>query len=308
MDFGLIKVSALQYKVKRHDKDFNLKRTLEMVKLASEESPHFVLLPNYFMQTGLETIPGELTGLLSDLAKDNDMYVIGGVAEDTGKEKGYNSTFLINPVGQVKRLQSKVHMIEMEKKKLQGSSEFNVERTKYATVGSVMCGDIFYPEVSRCVALLGAEIIFVPSIMGGLTLNALDFLCRARAIENQCYVINANAIPFEISEEKPNLQWGGSGFYSPFLDGICIKRADNREGVLSVMLDMEDLAELRDTKGVTGSTHGDLASIRGSNLFFSRRPEDYGLITDRDIQKRWDNNGRDKALHKPGKHYCEIKF
>ncbi|NQU79578.1 carbon-nitrogen hydrolase family protein [Candidatus Woesearchaeota archaeon] len=307
MEPNLVKITVLQYKVKRYDRQYNLDKTIELLEEAVKEKPHFILIPNYFLQTGLETLPGETTRLLADIAKRHDTYIIGGIAEKTDEDKGYNSTFLITPKGEVKVLQSKIHMIEMEKKRLKGASRFFAEKTEHAVIGAVMCGDIFYPEVARSVALLGAEIIFVPSIMGGLTLNGLDLLSKARAVENQCYVVNANAIPFEISEERPDFLWGRSGFYAPFLDGITIKKMGAEEGLLSVVLDMDELREMKQTSKIDADTHEGLADIRGTNMFFSRRPEDYSIITDKEVQKKWDD-GNIKTVHKHGKHYCEIRL
>jgi len=281
---GLMKVSAIQTRLKRFDREYNIKRNLELIeKEAVHERPHIICIPNYFFQTGLEEIGGPAVKSIVRAAVRYDVYIIGGMAEADGDAFGYNTGFIASPDGSVRALQRKIHLITMEKKKLRGGSDCSVIDLPFARVGCVMCNDIFYPEVARCLALQGVEIIFCPSVIGGLGIRGMETVIRARAVENQVYMVNANGIPLEASEEYPDLEMGNSGIYGPFLNEIDIARAGTGEETIRAILDLDDLRELKSTPELDATNHGELALGKSFNLLAGRRPEVYARITKMEV-------------------------
>ncbi len=279
----LFKVSAIQPVLDRHDREGNLERILRMLRQeARENRPHFICIPNYFFQRGLEPLPGPSTMPLREIARESELYIIGGMAE-TGRtpgDPGHNTGFLVTPRGEMLHFCRKIHMIPMEQGKLAGGCKMAPLRAGPVTVGCVLCNDIFYPEVARCLALSGAMILFVPSIIGGLGVRGLQTICRARAIENQVFVVNANGIPRQAKEENPDLTMGGSGIYSPFLDEIDLATAGSAEETIRGIIDIEELMELRSRHGPQGTDHGGLAQGRGFNMMAGRKPRLYGKLTE----------------------------
>lgn len=274
----LIKVSVIQASLRRYDKEQNVERCARMIEEeAAAHSPHLICIPNYFFQRGLEEIPGPSTLALSSIAIRRDVYIIGGMGESSSDGKGYNSGFLISPDGNVRLLQRKIHMISMEKEKLNGGSIITPLDTPLGRLGCVLCNDIFYPEAARTLALQGAEIIVSPSIIGGIGTRGLEIAAKARAIENQVFVVSANGIPYEAAREHPELEMGKSGIYSPFLDKVDLALAGEEEGAIRAILDMEELRELKATLELSAKNHGQLAMGKGFNMLKSRRPEVYGL-------------------------------
>lgn len=275
-----VRVSAIQSRVRRYDREYNVARNLEMVEAeAQQHSPDVICIPNYFFQTGLEAIPGPTTKRFADIAVKHGAFIIGGMAEGTACGDGYNSGFLIYPDGGVYPFQKKLHMISMEKKKLKAGCKLLYIDTPLGRWGCVMCNDVFFPEVARCLALKGVEIIFIPSIIGGKGVNGLQAVARTRAIENQVYVVNANGIPYEVADKNPDEKMGQSGIYSPFLDNIDLARAGNEETAIRATLDLAALRKIKQSKGLDADSLDELAKGKSFNMLADRRPELYCEIT-----------------------------
>lgn len=278
---GLVKVSAVQSSLKRFDREYNIRRNLEMIeKEAQSERPHVICVPNYFFQTGMEPVPGPATERMAALSEEYDLYIVGGAAEYSAGEKGYNTGFITFPDGSTHVFQRKIHMIPMESRKLQGGCAYSVLDLPIARVGCVLCNDIFYPEVARCIALDGAEIIFVPSVIGGIGVRGLEVAARARAVENQVFLVNANGIPREASLEHHDLEMGYSGIYGPFLEKIDLVRAGREETVIRAVLDLDELRELKETVELDAMDHSQLARGKSFNMLANRRPEAYNRLVD----------------------------
>ncbi|MCE1247337.1 MAG: carbon-nitrogen hydrolase family protein [Firmicutes bacterium] len=278
---SVFKVSAIQPKLKRYDREFNINRCVELISREAErEKSHFICIPNYFFQTGTETLPGPATLKLAQLAEKFEMFIIGGMAESNADGKAYNTGFIILPDGEIRNFQRKTHMIPMESRKLSGGDGYFVIDAGLAKVGCVMCNDVFYPEAARCVALQGAEIIFSPSMIGGTGVFAMKTAAMARAVENQVYFINANGIPLEVAEDYPGLEMGWSGIYSPFPENIVLASAGSGEEVIRAYIDLDELRELKKSTGQSACNLSELAEGKAFNMLASRRPELYGRITE----------------------------
>lgn len=278
-----IRTTAIQILLKRYDRDYNLQTALKAIEKAVKtdgagdngEIPHIICIPNYFLQTGTEKIPGSATEAIASLCSENNVYVIGGTAEDVGEAKGYNSAFLVSPDGSIKVIQRKLHMITMEKVKLTNGDRMDLFEIAGVKMGCVMCNDIFYPEVSRCLALAGAEVLFIPAMIGGRGVNGMTAVARARAIENQVYVVNANGIPFEVAEMRPNFIMGGSAIYSPFLENTDLALAGKDENSITAIADLGRLREVKNTSELDAFDLCQLSEGKSFNMLESRRPDIY---------------------------------
>ena len=273
-----LKVSVIQLKLKRYDREYNLTTALNAIEKEGKTEtkskiPHIICIPNYFLQTGMEKIPGPVTEALGKIAAGYGVWIIGGTAEDTGEEKGYNSGFLISPDGSVRVIQRKIQMISMEKFKLKGGDKIETFEIEGITMGCVMCNDIFYPEVSRILALKGAEVIFIPSMIGGKGVRGMTAVARARAIENQVYVVNANGIPYEVAEMRPQFIMGGSGIYSLFLENTDLASAGKEDVVIRAELDLKSLREVKNTSELDAFDLCQLSEGKSFNMLKSRRTE-----------------------------------
>ncbi|MFN9575830.1 MAG: nitrilase-related carbon-nitrogen hydrolase, partial [Gemmatimonadota bacterium] len=107
------------------------------------------------------------------------------------------------------------------------ASGFKVWKTRYATIGVLICWDQWYPEAARITALLGADILFYPTAIGwhpaekasfgDAQVNAWRTAQRAHAIANGVFVAAANRVGFEAEPGTDGLEFFGHSFlYDPF--------------------------------------------------------------------------------------------
>src|SRR5262249_20019989 len=113
--------------------------------------------------------------------------------------------------------------------------------TPLATLGCSICYDLRFPELYRRLVDAGAEVLLVPSAFTRPTGAAhWDVLCRARAIENQCYLLAANQTG---ASPHGHLDHGNSMIVDPW--GTVLARAGDGEGVATAELDGAVLARVR---------------------------------------------------------------
>ncbi|HZW75322.1 MAG TPA: nitrilase-related carbon-nitrogen hydrolase, partial [Caldimonas sp.] len=113
--------------------------------------------------------------------------------------------------------------------------------TPVARLGLSICYDLRFPELYRALTRLGGEVLCVPSAFTAPTGAAhWDVLVRARAIENQCYVIAPNQIG---PTAQGHADYGHSSIVDPW--GTVIARASDSECVITAEIDLDLLAEVR---------------------------------------------------------------
>ena len=134
------------------------------------------------------------------------------------------------------------------------SHGFRVWKTRYATIGVLICWDQWYPEGARITALLGADILFYPTAIGwhpaekpqyGVAqVDAWRTIQRAHAIANGVYVASPNRVGFEPESGTDGLEFFGNSFVSdPF--GRLIAQAGEAPGVLTARCDPALIEETR---------------------------------------------------------------
>ena len=200
----------------------NLDRAVELIARCADWSPSRIyLLPEFFL-TGAGgagsprgqphmcvRIPGPETERLGDLARQVDAWIAGMVWEvmDDWPGRYWNTAFIIGPEGKV-ILKYHKHYDTLGKTKPGDVYDEYVRRygvralfpvvdTPIGRLGCLTCYDINFPEVARCLALNGAEILLHPTSEGRAPFLLEDTggweICkRARAYENLAYLVSAN--------------------------------------------------------------------------------------------------------------------
>jgi predicted amidohydrolase len=132
-----------------------------------------------------EPIPGPSTEYFGQLAKEHGLYIVAGLTERAGHVI-YNTAVLMGPGGELVGKYRKVCLPREEiARGITPGNEYPVFDTPFGKVGMMICWDVHFPEVARRLSNRGAEIIAMP-IWGG---NPV--LARARAIENQIYLVTS---------------------------------------------------------------------------------------------------------------------
>ena len=175
-----------------------------------------------------EPVPGPSTGVLQKLAAELEVVIVASLFEQRARGLYHNTAAVIDADGSYLGKYRKMHIPDdpgfYEKFYFTpGDLGYRVFKTRYATIGVLICWDQWYPEAARLTALKGAEILLYPTAIGWATgessaevrrsqLDAWQTIQRSHAIANGVYVAAANRVGVE-----GDLQFWGSSFVSdPF--------------------------------------------------------------------------------------------
>ena len=240
-------------------KEENLAKAETFVRLAAERGAALVVLPEVFSWRGrhrkepeqVEPIPGPTTHRLQDLATQLGIHLLAGsFLEKSDEVRAYNTSLLINPQGDLLAQYRKIHLFDIdipgqvsvrESDGMKPGEEVVVASTPLGTVGLSVCYDLRFPELYRGLSRKGAEIISVPSAFTFPTGAAhWEALLRARAIENQVYIIAPNQIGKNVYGFA---DYGNSMIIDPW--GKIIARAPDRECFITAEIDLDYLEKVR---------------------------------------------------------------
>ena len=254
-----LKVALIQMKV-IDDKDKNLVKAKDFVKKAADQEAELVMLPEMF-NCPYQTIKfpeyaekegGKSWRFLSELAKENDIFLVGGsIPEKDDKNDIYNTSYVFNNKGEQIAKHRKVHLFDIdieggqtfkESDTLSAGNNITVFDTPYGKMGLVICYDLRFPELSALLSKKGVKYILVPGAFNMTTGPAhWELLFRSRALDNQVYTLGA--APARDSKQ-PYVSYGNSIAVSPW--GKVIKRLGGEEDILIADLDLDYLDKIRE--------------------------------------------------------------
>jgi predicted amidohydrolase len=255
-------VSAVQITAVDGDKDANVEKMAAMLDVAGARGSDLVVLPELWTGLGFsdetgyrdiaEPIPGPVTGMLADKARRYGMYVAGSMYERDADGTYYNALPLISPQGEVAGLYRKTHLFDapnrtdippgiMESKKVAPGGNLDVYGTNFARIGLSVCSDLRFPEVYREMALKGAEILVCASAFLSPRIDHWEFFLRARAAENQTFVVASGQYGIE---PKSGLAFvGRSMIVDPW--GVIVATASDTEDCVTAFIDLDFVQEVR---------------------------------------------------------------
>jgi omega-amidase len=168
-------------------------------------------------------VPGPTTEFLSALAEEYGAYVIGTGIEKSD-DKFYNTLVLSKPSGKILGTYRKIHPFQEERDVFKGGDMIVVFDCSGINVGVQICYDLRFPEVTRKLALEGAELVLVPAAFPDPRSEHWNILVRARAIENQLYMAAVNRIGFGFDGKT---YFGHSQVVDPW--GVVLSRRNSEE-------------------------------------------------------------------------------
>jgi predicted amidohydrolase len=251
--------AAVQVQV-GNDKPANLDKAEALVRAAARAGAALVVLPELFSWGGprdqeavaAEAIPGPTSERLAGLAHELRIHLVAGsfLERIDGHAKVYNTCAVFNPSGKLIGLYRKAHLFDVEisgqvtvresDTRLAGGEVVAVS-TELAPLGLGICYDLRFPELFRHLTAAGAELICLPSAFTFTTGAAhWEVLVRARAIENQVYLIAPNQFGRGASGI---LNFGNSLIVDPW--GTPIARAGDGETFILGEIDLAYLARVR---------------------------------------------------------------
>jgi predicted amidohydrolase len=242
------------------DKAANLEKAEGLIRLAAARGARLVGLPEVFNWRGkradepaaAEALDGPTLTLMAGLARELEIHLLAGSITEhaPGETRRYNTSVLFGPDGARLAVYRKIHLFDVDlpgrvtikesDAKIPGT-EVVTAATSLGSVGLSICYDLRFPELYRGLAFAGARILMIPSAFTFPTGEAhWDTLIRARAIENQCFVIAP-------AQFGPNVHgfsdYGNSMIVDPW--GRVLARAGDQEGVVVAPMDMEYLDRVR---------------------------------------------------------------
>ncbi|HUS14789.1 MAG TPA: carbon-nitrogen family hydrolase [Chloroflexia bacterium] len=242
-------VAVIQMEVCSGEVRKNCVRAEARIAEAVRHGAQAILLPelwttgyNWPAMPGLaEPQDGETAGWLTQLAaRCNVTLVSGSIAE--ARDGGiYNTSFIVTPEAGIVGAYSKQHLFPLldEPRYMAVGADPSPVNTPLGRWGQLICFDIRFPEAARSLALAGAEILWVPSEWPHPRLEHWRTLLRARAIENQMFVVAAN----RCGQGDGNQWCGHSQIIDPW--GTILAEAEEDETTLYAALNLDLIAEVR---------------------------------------------------------------
>lgn len=285
VQIGLVQMSCVA------DVNTNVQKAIEQIKVAADKGAQIVCLQELFTSLYFcdveayenfelaESIPGNTTNILCEVAKEKGVVIIASLFEKRTSGIYHNTTAVIDADGTYLGKYRKMHIPDdpayYEKFYFTpGDLGYKNFDTKFGRIGVLICWDQWYPEASRITALMGAEILFYPTAIGWATsqdeatnteqYNAWQTIQRSHAVANGVHVLSVNRVGFE--QEGRMKFWGGSFVSNPF--GTILYKASHEEEETTVV-------EVDTSKTDSYRTHWPFMR--------DRRIDSYGEITKRFI-------------------------
>ena len=242
----------------------NLKRCADLIKQAVDQGARLIVLPETFafmggalreqLDVAEEQGQGEVQDFLSRQAAWHRIYLVGGTVPIQTEEEArvYGMCPLYNDKGECIASYKKIHLFDVdlpernesyrESSVFKPGSEAVVVQTPLGRIGLAVCYDLRFPELFRLLLLENAEIIAFPSAFTKHTGRAhWHLLLRARAVENQAWVIGANQVGRHANNRST---YGHSAIVEPWGHVVADAKEDTEQVVIAE-IDLEQQAKLR---------------------------------------------------------------
>ena len=241
------------------DVDRNLETADRLVRQAVGMGADLVVLPETWtvmgsraqLLAGAQTLDGPAMEWARRIAAELGIDLVAGSFYEAAGDKGSNTSAHLSPDGELRAVYRKIHlfdveidgMVHAESRAFESGGEIVVsELDDGMPLGLSVCFDLRFPELYRILALRGAEVITVPSAFTlPTTRDHWEVLLRARAVENQCFVVAPNQIG-----EHPggNRSGGRSMIVDPW--GTVLACAPDAETAVVAELDPARLRAIRE--------------------------------------------------------------
>lgn len=248
-----MKIKIFQFQVIDSEPEANLNKVENMFKETDLTGTDIVVLPEMWTSGyDLENIDDyaaenlePVKSNIAKLARDNNVTVVAGSIPNKYGDSGvYNTAFTIDNNGKLIHEYSKMHLVPMlnEPEYLEsGDKSVEVFKINGETCGLLICYDLRFPELFRDLSLSGAKMIFVVAEWPIERTEHWITLLKARAIENQCYIVASNTV----GTQSNGTEFAGrSMIINPF--GEILAEADkDTEEVVTAELDLDYIDQVR---------------------------------------------------------------
>jgi predicted amidohydrolase len=243
------------------DEASNTTRAFEMIRQSAKDGAEFVALPELFhcladfesVIAASQPIPGPLTNELSALAQELNITLCAGSISEASEQSGraYNTSLIFDSRGELISQYRKMHLFEVdlperitlcEADHMLPGDELSLVTTDVGVIGQAICYDLRFPRLHRQLTIDGAEMIVIPSAFTMPTgRDHWRVLCRARAIENQLFVIAPN----QVGRHNEQLEsYGHSMIVDPWGE-VLAEASETSDDIIFATLDAGLLTKTR---------------------------------------------------------------
>ena len=270
-----VKIAGVQMKPEILEKERNLAKCLELIKLTAKEGARLIVFPECAL-TGYcfssreealpfaEPIPGSSTEKLMATCRELNVYVVVGLLEKDG-DKCYNTAVLLGPEGLVGK-HRKLHLpyLGVDRFLEAGDLPLTVYDTDVGRIGIGICYDMMFAEHSRVLALQEADILVFPANWPETVKVYPGYIIPTRAIENHVFCVAVNRVGEERETEFPG--------HSKIVDLFGQSLAEGKENEDDIIYAEIKPAEAREKHLVIKEKEHEVDFIK------DRRPAFYGLV------------------------------
>jgi deaminated glutathione amidase len=254
-------ISVVQMLAEDGEKHQAVNRMMAHLEEAGARGSQLAVLPEAWTGLGFsdpnlhrniaEEIPGPVTDLLCEKARRHSMAICGSIYERNGNAV-HNTAPVISQDGKIIGRYRKTHLFDVpnrtdirsgikESEKITAGDDLPVFDLKFARVGVSICSDLRFPEVYRELALKGSEITLCISAFLAPRVDHWEFLLRARASENQTFVVASGQVG---TEPRSGIGFvGRSMIVDPW--GTVVATASDTETVMTAVIDLDYIDEVR---------------------------------------------------------------
>lgn len=253
------------------NKDTNIEHAIQLIKKASSNGAKLITLPEMFntpydnskfIEYCEEETTSKTLNSMQDIAREENIYLQSGSIPEKESNHLYNTAYLINPKGKIIGKHRKMHMFDIdtdnmkftESDTLTPGDSVTTIKTPLANISIAICYDIRFPELWTLMNKNNTDIILLPGAFNKTT-GPLHWetLIKARAIDNQCYVVATS--PSQI-ENPYYVAWGHSMIVNPW--GKIIAKAHENEEILYANITQSSLNSVRNQIPVLTNRRNDI--------------------------------------------------
>lgn len=242
-------IAIAQLDIKLGNPAANYQKVTQAVEEAAVHHAEVVVLPEMW-NTGyaldqLKDIADphgqETQSVLSKLARENQISIVGGSVATKRNQNFYNTTYIYNQNGQLVSTYDKVHLFGLmnEDQYLEAGKRENYFSLAGISSASFICYDLRFPEWIRTVASHGADVLYFPAEWPSGRIRQWKIMLQSRAIENQAFVVAVN----RVGKDADNDFNGHSLIIDPL--GKILVDAGENEGLSYGEIDLGQLAKVR---------------------------------------------------------------
>jgi omega-amidase len=259
-----ITIALAQMGVALGDPAANLKKADEWAAAAARCGAEMLVLPELWTTGGdwknvkaLSARQEEVVETVGGLAQSHGLWLNGSLLVLNEAGQPTNTSILFDPQGRTVGIYRKIHLFGLmgEDQYLASGQQLAVGQTPWGPAGLAICYDLRFPEMFRVYALAGVSLVYLPAAWPHSRLNHWRTLLRARAIENQMYMVGVNQAGSDGQYEYA----GHSAIIDPW--GEAVVEAGGAEMLLTATIDLEQVAAVR----------------QKMTVFKDRRPEAYRI-------------------------------